>query len=319
MADEPKPANNGKPADKAPAPAPASDPFVEIVTFIVGAFVVLFLINSVIASINSSRLFSHGLAGLTPQGIIANHTRPIASLANPILARIVVLRDTSVYSDAGGRQIVGTQKFNARGKILQGPVIVAGKNYYYVDFDSGVDGWVTDTDTAYLESEPSLFELALIYIFTLISIFKIISIIVSILIIAFLVYVVRKLTEIRVNERKLFYPTVESVPDTVINPKWERIVAHVESQNENDWRLAILEADIMLAEILERLSLPGETMGEKLKAVEQSDFTTINLAWEAHKIRNQIAHEGSDFSLSQREARRVIDMYRQVFEEFQVI
>jgi len=36
-------------------------------------------------------------------------------------------------------------------------------------------------------------------------------------------------------------------------------------------------------------------MGDKLKAVEKSDFNSIELAWEAHKARNMIAHEGSDF------------------------
>ena len=89
--------------------------------------------------------------------------------------------------------------------------------------------------------------------------------------------------------------------------------------NENDWKLAIIQADIMLSDILDTLHLPGDTMVDKMKAIERSDFTTIDLAWEAHKIRNQIAHEGSDFPLNQREARRVVELYRRVFEEFKII
>lgn len=101
--------------------------------------------------------------------------------------------------------------------------------------------------------------------------------------------------------------------------RWEKIVGLSESANPSDWRLAVIEADIMLDELLEKLELPGETMGEKLKAVEQSDFTTIESAWEAHKFRNNIAHEGGDFLVNQREIRRIISLYAAVFKEFSLI
>lgn len=101
--------------------------------------------------------------------------------------------------------------------------------------------------------------------------------------------------------------------------KWKKILEHSESENSSDWRLAIIEADIMLDDLLRQLQLPGDTMGEKLKAVEKSDFNTIEMAWEAHKARNMIAHEGSDFLLNQREVRRIISLYEAVFKEFRLI
>jgi len=42
-------------------------------------------------------------------------------------------------------------------------------------------------------------------------------------------------------------------------------------------------------------------------------------AWEAHSVRNQIAHQGSDFPITELEARRVIKMYQNVFEELRAI
>lgn len=107
--------------------------------------------------------------------------------------------------------------------------------------------------------------------------------------------------------------------EIVLNPKWLQVQKHIDSENSSDWRLAILEADIILAEMLDKFGLPGESIGEKLKAIEKSDFTTIEQAWEGHKIRNAIAHEGSEFVISQREAKRVIDLFKQVFEEFKII
>ena len=103
------------------------------------------------------------------------------------------------------------------------------------------------------------------------------------------------------------------------NEKWERVQTHIASKNPSDWRLAILECDIILQEMVEVMGYRGENLGEKLKNVERSDFTTIDQAWEAHKVRNLIAHEGSDFLLSEHEAKRVIGLYRQVFEEFKYI
>ena len=101
--------------------------------------------------------------------------------------------------------------------------------------------------------------------------------------------------------------------------KWQKILEKSESDNPSDWRLCIIEADIMLDDLLQTLNLPGDTIGEKLKAVEKSDFNTIEYAWEAHKARNMIAHEGSDFLLNQREVRRIISLYEAVFKEFFLI
>ncbi len=126
-------------------------------------------------------------------------------------------------------------------------------------------------------------------------------------------------------EKAKVYPADMKVTNgngLALNPtkkKWEQILAHAESESPSEWRMAIIEADIILDDLLEVLHLPGETMGDKLKAVEKSDFNTIDLAWEAHKARNMIAHEGSNFLLNQHETRRIISLYEVVFKEFHLI
>lgn len=101
--------------------------------------------------------------------------------------------------------------------------------------------------------------------------------------------------------------------------KWALVQKHVNSENPAEWRLAILEADILLDVLVRDLRLPGENLGERLKAADRKRFVTIDQAWEAHKIRNAIAHEGSGFTLGQREAKRVISLYQLVFQEFNYI
>ncbi|MBN2093785.1 MAG: hypothetical protein JW740_00195 [Candidatus Zambryskibacteria bacterium] len=155
---------------------------------------------------------------------------------------------------------------------------------------------------------------------------KILSLIIA-LFAMFAAYVfTQKWNRISREERAKVYPSdmlanipMESSSKDKKNEKWERIVKLSESENSSDWRLAIIEADIMLDELLEKLKLPGDTMADKMKVVEKSDFVTIDLAWEAHKARNKIAHEGNDFLVNQREIRRIISLYEAVFKEFYLI
>lgn len=155
---------------------------------------------------------------------------------------------------------------------------------------------------------------------------KVLSIAFSVIFVFGLAHFIRKTNMIRAEEHKELYPpkgvslaVTDSRPEHMLNEKWEQVLKLIESETPSDWKLAILEADIMLEEVLDKMGYDGETIGEKLKSVEPSDFETLDSAWEAHKIRNSVAHEGSDFLLNQREAKRTIGLYKQVFEEFYYI
>lgn len=98
--------------------------------------------------------------------------------------------------------------------------------------------------------------------------------------------------------------------------RWAHIQELIASSNENDWRAAIIEADTILEKLVDKMGYQGEGLGEQLKQIEKSDFTNLEAAWEAHKIRNRIAHDGSAYALTQRETHRIIGLYQKVFEEF---
>lgn len=449
----------------------------EIITLLFIMFVLMTLLNGISKTFNLGSLFQNGWKGLTPKGLALSGTRPLASVLNPINARVLVsAEETTVYDEAGGKKI-GTHSFGDYGRVLRGPVTVNGEKYFYVDFEKGVDGWVKEKDLAYKEPtirklskddplgsdvlargdttvldfpggvvvgnqpagakgfvtqgpiekdgkrywfvdfeegsdgwveegnlshynngtrhlsekdgvgsavitassgtaiydengimvgqqengrhgkikrgplfingekywfvdfedgqdgwvkesdlrvqtkrEKSLGEKISFYILLLISILKYLLIAGSIVLFVWVVYLIKNLTNIRQNVRTKLFPTLAlTEPKLSHNPKWERVMTHVESLNQSDWRLAILEADIMLDEMLGVMGLFGETISDKLKSIERSDFTTIDLAWEGHKVRNRIAHDGADFVLTQRETRRVISLYEAVFKEFSYI
>lgn len=100
--------------------------------------------------------------------------------------------------------------------------------------------------------------------------------------------------------------------------RWKKAQSLLNSQNPNDWKQAILEADTMLLDILTGLGYQGDGIGEKLKRVQPGEMKTLDDAWEAHKMRNSIAHE-SNFPLDHHMATQTMHRFRKVFEEFYYI
>ncbi|HEU4677474.1 MAG TPA: hypothetical protein VFS75_02010 [Candidatus Paceibacterota bacterium] len=103
------------------------------------------------------------------------------------------------------------------------------------------------------------------------------------------------------------------------NARWELIQQKIAENNPESWRLAIIEADILLDETLTNAGYVGQTLGDKLKTANPQSFTTIQDAWEAHKVRNEIAHVGSDFVLTKKTAQDTIVRFERVFQEFAII
>ncbi len=154
------------------------------------------------------------------------------------------------------------------------------------------------------------------------STFVAISLLFSLCLGALAVYCSIRVFQIRQLERRKFAAAqrtvaAHDVPKTQL--RWNRILEQAKGESEQAWRLAILEADIMLNELLDTLGYRGDTMADKMRGVDRAAFNTIDLAWEAHKIRNRIAHEGAAHHLSARETRRVIALYERALKEFRYI
>ncbi|MHB8710116.1 MAG: hypothetical protein ACYC6X_01020 [Minisyncoccota bacterium] len=135
-----------------------------------------------------------------------------------------------------------------------------------------------------------------------------------------IIYSTVRLFELREREEK-YYSTVLVAPQAAggAHPRWEHIQSLVEGASPSAWREAIIEADIMLDDLLTKQGYAGAGVGEKLKTADPGRFKTLPDAWEAHKIRNQIAHEGSSFDLTESLTRRTIARYESVFREFKII
>jgi len=100
------------------------------------------------------------------------------------------------------------------------------------------------------------------------------------------------------------------------NDHWSLTLNYLFSQHGSDWKLAIIEADAMLENLMDQLGFVGENLGDKLKSANQENFPQLTTAWEVHTVRNRIAHEGLSFELSHHEAKRIIALYEKIFHAY---
>jgi len=105
------------------------------------------------------------------------------------------------------------------------------------------------------------------------------------------------------------------IPREVIFQKWVEIEKKLNSNYASDWKLAVIEADSVLDNLIQSLGYRGDTMGERMKNIKPGQFPYLEDAWRAHKVRNFLAHDAG-YNFSQQAAVRTIGIYKKIFKEF---
>lgn len=96
--------------------------------------------------------------------------------------------------------------------------------------------------------------------------------------------------------------------------RWQRIMRRLDMGNEAEYKLAIIEADSLLDEMLKRMRLAGETVDERLQKISPFMIANLEDLESAHQIRNSVVYD-PDYRLGLSEARRVLLVYQKTFEE----
>ena len=245
--------------------------------------------------------------------------------------RMVNVRDVRVFSAPNSSRAIGVQPRREFGVVTDGPFELDGERWWYVRYDDAPSGWIRGADaTAHV---PLFVAINIIpYSFN----YVVGVAVVMIAVFGFLLLRVRYLTSQvpLVNQKEeeewmrrhnrvavTAEPSAEAIEKQAfkVDPRWEHVESMLQSTNPNDWRQAIIEADILLEEILTKIGYEGTTIGDKLKAVESSDMATLDDAWKAHRVRNRIAHDGVSYKVDHALANETIGRYRKVFEEFNLV
>lgn len=151
------------------------------------------------------------------------------------------------------------------------------------------------------------------------NVVTILSFVLSLLALMVLVFTTVRMYQIRKGEHHLYSDIeFEEADHQTDRSRWAHVTSLIESPHEAEWRQAIIEADIMLDEVLTEQQYEGATVADKLSKVDPVKFKTLNDAWEAHNVRNQMAAE-PDVPLRDEIAYRAVKHYEAVFREFHTI
>lgn len=172
----------------------------------------------------------------------------------------------------------------------------------------------------FFELLKKLLEL-LLFLFQRLGGLVVASIIISVLLAIAIFITIRKI--ILLQKKKGIYTLVDFLMEEG-EPRervemWERIKSKIDSDNPTEWKMAILEADALLDNIFRKIGYDGDGLGDRLKAIEPSDFDNLQNVWDAHKVRNRIAHGDPDLILQREEARGAMDKYKSALEELKYI
>lgn len=98
--------------------------------------------------------------------------------------------------------------------------------------------------------------------------------------------------------------------------KWKKIEERIQTKNEAQYKLAVLESEDVLKQFLKMDGYSGETLEQQLAKVDSSDISDTKKVLRAHYFRNKIvSDQGLKVSFS--EARSAVDDFKKAFEEMQ--
>lgn len=146
-----------------------------------------------------------------------------------------------------------------------------------------------------------------------------VSVIVSIGLLGGIIFLVIKLQLVNSKVEKLIDVIgAEALTKRRSVRAWRQIQKRLELGGEANSKLALIEADKILDELLKIAGYKGETMADRLKKITAAQLSNIEAIWQAHKIRNRLVHE-PDYHLSDAEARIAINIYKKSFQEMGLI
>lgn len=145
---------------------------------------------------------------------------------------------------------------------------------------------------------------------------KTIATIASVILVAILVWIVVKSAALHKNKIAEivheFNPPTEA--KTAYDNRWDEIKRHANSFVEAEWKLAVVEADKFVDDVLKTAGFAGESMGERLMLIKPDQIINLQYLWDAHKLRNLLVHD-PHFRLTHQQALFAINAFESVLSE----
>ncbi len=142
-----------------------------------------------------------------------------------------------------------------------------------------------------------------------------ISIIISALLIAGIVVIVIKTNWLGLKVERFRHIVLKTnLPKEAAKKEWANIEKHFFRGDENDLKIAVIEADKLLEEALREAGIRGATLGDRLKNLKPDQMSNLDQIWQAHRLRNDIVHQ-STFRLKRDLAERALKIYESTLKQ----
>ena len=139
------------------------------------------------------------------------------------------------------------------------------------------------------------------------------------LLLGIIVVVIRSQEYLRWELReKLRGTDQEHIPPARMRRRWRNIIRQLRSKGDNAYKLAVIDADKIVDDFLEKFGYRGDTMANKLNQINPDELKTLANLWEAHKIRNSIVHD-LKAEVTRKDAFRAVKAFQDTLEELQVL
>ncbi len=149
---------------------------------------------------------------------------------------------------------------------------------------------------------------------------KIIFIIVFLFLAGFIIFVLVKTTWLKrlfIWDLQEFF-TRRPFGVLKVGKGWEGIEVRLGTQMESEWKLALIEADKMLDDTLNRMGFGGQSLGERLERLTTATLPNLEEIKTAHKVRNNIIHDPT-YKLILDEAKKIILIYKKALTDLEAL
>jgi hypothetical protein len=135
-----------------------------------------------------------------------------------------------------------------------------------------------------------------------------------------LIFVIVKILEVKYRKKIYFSDFFESSEtSTVRRDTWGSVKRRLDSSSDDDWELAVVEADVIVENIMERIGFKGLTLGDKIKSIDERNFANLKNLWEAHAVRIKIDIGGAEYKITKEEAKEALDKYEKALKELKYL
>lgn len=101
-----------------------------------------------------------------------------------------------------------------------------------------------------------------------------------------------------------------------IDSVWKDIIKRLDAGLESEYKLAVIEADGLLDEVLERMGYGGKDFEERLSKISKSQIANVEEIKRVHKVRGDIVRD-PDYRLSLEDAKKIMEVYKKTLDNLE--